>query len=432
MDDPGLQRNVRVLLAVSALFGLAYGIYDLALPLYLRSRHFTQLQGSLVFAVPVLATIVLRLCVGRISDRLGRKLFYSLSLLGCSLASFLTPFSPGVAVQVSLRSLRDACVEIRGALHSIFLYETAREKFIHLLGRTEGLYTFAQGAGLILVGYGLGSVLPGAWVGGGPSEGYLPVLLFSSLVFLAAFLLLAGGLRERFAPALEGRSSFLSELLSLKLDTRLYVLMLCLLIFNVGLGASHGYIMYEFWQDKFHVGRAGMGWIMALHRLAYALPLWFAARIYRGSVHRHRRLVLIVLIAVQGLTTAAAGVIPVLGLAVAVWLLHDLFGAGAWRPVMDSLVQRYCRGHVRGTDTAKALAFSQAGMVVGMMMGGWCYTSGAADLLRRVVPRMGGEGKYYGLAFVAGGAFAVLSVIPLFVLLVLDRAEDDAAQGPRG
>ena len=41
MKQRDVRRNLTVLTWVGALYGLAFGVYDLALPLHLRSRGFT-------------------------------------------------------------------------------------------------------------------------------------------------------------------------------------------------------------------------------------------------------------------------------------------------------------------------------------------------------------------------------------------------------
>ena len=431
MDQQDLKRNISVLLWVGGLFGLGFGIYDLALPLYLKSRGFDALQGSVVFAVPAAISVILHIWAGRLSDRVGRKRFYSLSLLGSAVVSFVTPAVPYLAPQILLKSLRDACVQVRAALHRVFLYEAAKSRFINLVGRTEGVQVFFQSIGYVVVGYGLSGVLPAAWSGPGDGEGYLPVLILGGVLFLAAFAVFSRGLREEFTPGPSEKSSFLRELLSLKLDSRLYVLMAGMFIFSVGIGVCHSYIMYHFWQDKFGVSRMGVGWIMALHRLSFAVPLFFAGGIVRGMLYTHRRLAMVLLLCVEGVSIAAAGMISVFWLALGVWLIHDLFGAGIWMPIRDSLLQRYCRGRVRGTDTAKATALSQAGAVFGTMLGGWCYMPSTGEALRRAVPWIGSGGACYGLPFVVGGLTMLVAAAVLVVLLLIDPEErGEAGESP--
>jgi len=420
MDQRDSSRNFRVLILSSSLFGLAFGIYDLALPLFMHASGFTALQGSLVFAVPLGVSIVLRLWIGRFSDFLGRKVFYTLSMFGAAVCSFLTPFFPIVSAQVGLRSLWMACQSMRDTLHSVFLYETAKEKFISIVGKTNAAHLVFQAAGLILVGYGLGWVLPGK---AGAQENYMPVLMLSSAAALAASAALAIGLREQFRTAPLQTSVFLKELVSVEFDARLYVLMAAMIVFSIGLGTCHTYTMYVFWQDRFGISRSGMGWLMAAHRLAFAVSSFMAGFVVRGWVHKHRRGVMMALICVQGVTTAAAGIIPQFWPALVVWLMHDLLGAGVWSPIRQSLLQRYSRGHVRGTDTAKALAIGEAGMIVGALLAGWLYRPEAAALVRAAIPLPGGDKAHLGLPFLVGGVITVVSVVPLLALLVMDPEE---------
>ncbi|MDP6439326.1 MAG: hypothetical protein QGH74_06810 [Candidatus Brocadiia bacterium] len=431
MKQLDLRRNLTVLTWVSAFYGLAFGIYDLALPLHLHSRGFTGMTGSLVYAVPILVCIVVRLWVGPLSDRLGRKLFYGLALLGNALSSLLTPFLPWVAGQVALRSLRDASVAVRDTVHSIVLYETAKRRFIGVLGRIGGVQILSQCLGFLIVGYGLTWLVPRAAGGETGKEGYGPVLVLSGVMLLGVTALFARGFKEQVsAGGGSGDSSFLGDLLRLRLDNRLYVMMLSILIFNLGFAACHTYIMFVFWPDKFAVTRAGMGWIMFAHRLLLALPMLAVGRIVRGPLHRHRRLLMIVSLLLQSATIVAAGVIPLFWLALGIWLLHDLLGAGVWFPIRSELLQRYCRGHVRGADTSKALALAQVGSLAGVLLAGWCYMPRTGNLVRGLFGMAAQARQVYGLAFVVGGIIMALSVLPLLLLLVIDPEErGEAAAG---
>jgi MFS family permease len=422
MSQNESRRNFRVLIASSGLFGLAFGAYNLALPLFMRASGFSGMEGSVVFAVPLAVGVGLRLWVGRLSDMVGRKLFYVLSMFGAAICGVLTPFFPAVIAQTALKSIRDACISIRDTLHAIFLYESDKTSFIHTIGRTMSVQLIFEAGGLVLVGYGLDWLLPEGKALTARAT-YGPILLLSGLVLAAAGLLLAVGLRERFRSDEGADTCFLREMFSLKLDPRLYTLMASMFIFAVGLGACHTYIMYVFWQDKFGVSQAGVGWIMAAHRLSFAVPTFFIGSIVRGRVHTHRRLVMIAMIALQAVTIGAAGIIPTFEAALGVWLLHDLVGAGVWSPIRQSLLQRYSRGQKRGSDTTKALALSDFGMVLGALLGGWCYTPQTAAALRRFIPLPGGEQAHLGLPFFAGGVLSLVSIIPLLLLLAMDPEE---------
>ena len=86
------------------------------------------------------------------------------------------------------------------------------------------------------------------------------------------------------------------------------------------------------------------------------MQFYFLAGLVRGRLHQHRRWILIAAFLLQGVAVIGGGVIPHLGLALGVWLLHDMVGAGIWLPIRGELLQRYCRPQSRASDTAMALA----------------------------------------------------------------------------
>jgi MFS family permease len=53
--------NLRILLIVSILFGLATGIYDLALPYYLHEQQVSFQNMGIIFAVAALGIFLLRI-----------------------------------------------------------------------------------------------------------------------------------------------------------------------------------------------------------------------------------------------------------------------------------------------------------------------------------------------------------------------------------
>ncbi|MDI6783111.1 MAG: MFS transporter [bacterium] len=95
--------NIRILLIVSILFGLATGIYDLALPYYLQEQQVSFQNMGIIFAVAALGIFLLRIYVGHLSDVSGRKIFYSIALFGSAVANLFTPITANVAVQSVLK-----------------------------------------------------------------------------------------------------------------------------------------------------------------------------------------------------------------------------------------------------------------------------------------------------------------------------------------
>ena len=77
-----MNRNIKIVLAVSVFFGAATGIYEFVLPYYLKERGLSFESMATIFAAAAAGMLVLRVLMGRLADVWGRKLFYGLSLWG--------------------------------------------------------------------------------------------------------------------------------------------------------------------------------------------------------------------------------------------------------------------------------------------------------------------------------------------------------------
>lgn len=416
-----MTRNFYVLLVIGLFVGLSLGVYELALPLYLKARAFSPVAGSLVFAVSALCALVMRLLVGHISDRLGRKRPYLGAILLAAVSTLATPFFHVFIIQAILKSLGDAAAEARRTLHAVLLYESAPGRFLDFIGKTQGAEMFFQALGALTVGLGLGG-----WSQAGTDDtrGLLILLLGSAAaLFLCCFVAGNWLVETREASRQKGRI-YLSDLPELvRLDPRLLVLTAAMFVFNIGLGATHCYIMPLFFQDKFGVSYSSLGWIMCLHRASIALPLVLAGQFLRGRLLRHEKAVIGGFLFFEGLSLLAAGLLPWFWWATVIWLLHDFFGAGVWSPINSALMQRYSREHARGNDVALSMSASYVGFVVGALLGGFLYTSTAGRLVREAVG-LGGSGPIRGLPFAAGGLLMMLAV-PFYIWLhFIDRRHE--------
>lgn len=413
-----MKRNYYVLLVISIFFGLAFGIYELALPLYLKSRGFSPVKGSLIFAVSACCAIVVRLVLGRASDVSGRKRFYVLSLLGCGLSSILTPFFGQLAIQCVLKSLRESSVEVRKTIHSVLLYESLPHRFLDFIGKTQGAEFLCQAFGALIVGYGLG-----LWHAGAQADpGRLLLLLMASgIVLFLVTLFSAITLREPASDAPAQRTGDRPSLGALlRLDRRLALLTVAMFVFYIGLGTSHGYVMPLFFKEKFGTSYSMLGWIMALHRATISVPLLLAGQYLKGRVLRHEKRVIALFLLTEGVTLALGGILPDFAWATGIWLLHDFFGAGIWSPINNTLMQRYSRKEYRGNDVAVSMSVSWVGFVVGAMLGGVLFTQRASDLVAQVL-HLQVTGRIYGLPFIVGGGFMILTCPFYIVLHWMDR-----------
>jgi len=88
---------------------------------------------------------------------------------------------------------------------------------------------------------------------------------------------------------------------------------------------------------------------MTIHRLTAVLPL-----LPVGYLHiKHYKAVFITIVFLYGIAISAGALIPDLFWAAAIWLLHDLVGAGIWIPIQSAIIQGECREESRGLDLSK-------------------------------------------------------------------------------
>ncbi|MBM4050426.1 MAG: MFS transporter [Planctomycetes bacterium] len=380
--------NILTLLVVSALFGLSFGVYELALPFFLKAHGISLTSMGYIFAVPALFVCLIRVGAGWWSDFTGRKGFYAAALAVSALANLCTPFLPAVAFQIVLKSVRESTVEVRKTMHALVLFESARAKFLDLIGKTTSAEYLFMGLGALGAGYWLHHLATGQ---GQPEHS---ALLLSAAILATAFLLFALFFQEPERAAPRDDAPPRPSLFSLGLDRRLNIIIVSTFIFNIGLWCTHCQVMPLFFTDKFGATRSEVGWIMAVHRFTVALPMALVGLM----VKRRLKLFYVLFMALEGLTLVASALIPTFWPATIVWLLHDLVGAGIWVPIQSTLIQQYARENSRGADVAKAMAIAAIGSIFGPILAGYLYPISV------------------DLPFIVGGGIIALSALILLPL----------------
>lgn len=394
-----MNRNVWTLLIVSALFGLAFGVYELALPLYLDSKGIKMVHMGIIFAVPALCTFVVRIGFGSLSDFFQRKPFYTGSLSLTTLACLLTPLTIHVWLQVLCKCLHQGAMELRKTLHSVLLFEAAEEDFIDNIGKTNGAEFLLMGVGAVAAGYWMSSGRRGG-LASEESVFWLCVgmLAVCGVIFACLF-------SEKTALRPPPKRSALREIMAVDLSRQLVIMMVSMFIFNIGLSCSHCQVMPLFFRDKFGLDNTAVGWIMAGHRFTIGLPLILVGQV----VKRPLKWLYLTFMVVEGLILSASGMIPNPWAATGVWLLHDLIGAGIWLPTQTTLLQQFAKPESRGAEVSKVMALSYTGFVIGPPLAGFLYD---IDV---------------GLPFVVGGLIIATSAIVLIPLRV-PKSTDSQAQ----
>lgn len=377
-----MSRNYATLLTVSVLFGLGLGVYEFALPYFLDAHGISVPSMGVIYGVAAALLFLVRVYAGDLSDRLGRKAMYGLSVALCSLVSALTPTAPVLWFQTILKSGREAGASIFDTMYQLALHDEDATKYVNRVGKTRGFQSLAEAAGT----FGTGLLLV--------SAAYTASFrLSAALLFLgAAIFLLAYRPRSKSNDS-AGRSS-LRDMLALDLPHPLLVLTLSSFIFTLGLSISHCFVMQLFWERQFQATKPVIGTILMLHRFTIALPLLLVG----WAVKKRLKQVFIAFVMLEGLALTISGLIPHFFLATAVWLTHDLLGAGVWIPVQSAFIQKHSRPETRGRDVSKVFALASLGWIFGPLLAGAIFD------------------HWYGGPFVFSGAIMMLSAFVLFAL----------------
>ena len=343
------------MLGVSILFGLSLGIYDFVLPYYLDGVGISFARMGYIFSIAALAMFVLRIYVGHLSDRLGRKVFYALALLGCALANLLTPLFRAIAAQIGLKSLRESSAVVKDTMHTVALYESAGKRFRDFIAKTNGAEFLFQGIGTFVAG----ALLAAA--------GYRAALSLSAALLMGAFFLLVGGFYERNNEAQHGETMRFRNLWSFGLPVELRILAASSFVFTVGLSMSHCFVMPLFFAKKFALSAPIVATVLTIHRISLGLPMLFTGRWIRGPL----KTIYIGFVIYEGIAMSTCALIPHFLLATGIWLTHDLVGGAAWIPVQKTLIQRFARSEVRGRQVGQVLAVSSLGWIFGPLIAGF-------------------------------------------------------------
>ena len=418
-----MRRNVLALVLAGGLFGLAFGVYELALPLFLDDVQVELEAIGLVLAAGAAANFLVVIYGGRLTDLLGRKGIYGGNLLVVAAATAVTPLFRHVVILAVLKTVWHASCSLARTLRGVLVYESVpAERFTHRFGQLAGLETSSHALGFLIVGF--------VGVGAGAVLSYEGVFLISGVAVavgaLAFFLLF----RERYHPVPAGPTVRLTlrGLLARDLHPKLYLIMAAGFLAGLGFGVSHGlwtiYFRRQFdgpWSTDLAAfdawlegvwpalarawtagGRGAQFAVISLiavgHRLLMGVPMFFIAP------HLRRRLkgLYVGTMAFQGVVMAGPALADWLTgsflLVALLWAGHDLVGAAVWLPIHERYIQTYSRPAHRGADVARTKAVMVLGFALGVAVAG---------------PLMAAEPA---LPFLVGGILVSAASLPLLAL----------------
>ena len=397
-----MRGNFLIITITGALFGLSFGVYDLVLPLWLKTHGVSYMQMGWIFAASNGVMVVLPILVGWLADHFGRKRFFAAGLGVCAGACLATPMTASVTAQTGLRVMQRAATGIYESLQNVLLFETSRFRFIPSVRVARGFE---------LTCHALGAVLVWFLIRNHTGSGKLALPMYVAFGLLAvAFMLVVIRLRE----PQNGRAQpfDLRRFSPFGLPRVLILLAAFNFVFMLGLSISHSQMMLLFFYDKFDLAEHHVAWISMAHRMSLGLPMILAVF---WTTRPNKRLFVITIV-LEGVFVATTVLPTGVWGAVVIWLLHDPVGAAIWLPISSWYMQHYARPDRRAADVAIVMAMSTLGTVIGPILAGQLaeYRGSVPSLFSGAID----------LPFFASGVVVVLSAV---LVCFLPKAPHDEA-----
>jgi len=345
-------------MAVAACFGVAVGLYDFALPYYMKQKGISYAGMGFIFSISFFFVLFVQVWSARLSDLSGRKPFYSLALLFSSICNFLTPLSAKLSFLALVKTLRETAVAVRNTIGSVILYESvSRSGYLPLIGRVSGLDFLFQGAGVFIAGLLM-------------TRSYELPFFFAAGVIFFAFLIFGAGFVERKVE--EEVTPFSGGDLSL-LNRDLLLLAISGFVVNLGVALSHTQMMPLFFSVKYGAKENWVAALLALHRISLGLPMMFTGSWLKGKwlVGKNPKRFYVFFLTLQSIAISATAFMPSFLWAAIVWLIHDAIGGSVWSPLRSTFLQHFSRDETRAFQIATVEGLSNIGWVFGPLIAGY-------------------------------------------------------------
>ncbi len=357
MDKPTVKRdfNLAPLQWPILLGSLGFGILQFVLPIYGKQLGASALEIGGLFSIFSIMTVLFRPLVGWALDRLGRKLFFVMALVGYAATMALFSAS-GNLTGLYLARLAQG---IASSLMWISAYTIATDLApAKERGSAVGHVDEASAQG----------GLYGAFVGF-TVLGFLPLLagwrvLFAGYAVAAA---LGAGWAWKNVPETRPARPVQAER---KQSFSWPLFRLMMIVFVTGLStAMLGPLLLIFLQDKFTVDVRTLAWAFVPAVLVYS---FLPSRMGRLSDRWGRVPLMAMGLAASGLVSLFMPGLASIGWLVALWVLEAI-GLTAAAPAQEALVADLTGNEVRGAGYGLYTFAASLGATVGPLLGGWLY-----------------------------------------------------------
>ncbi len=267
-------RNARLYLIVAMLSGIAAGIQGLLFNFYILSLGYNEAVIGNIVTVRSATTLLAAIPMGYLTDRIGRRNAFILSILTVALASSVMLIVPSFAIFLSMNVLMGLAQSLSAVAMGPFLMENSTD--------LERTYLFSIASGLSMVSTSIGQWLGGyfpLWMGKA-----LFVAASSTQAYAASLAVAAGGTLLTVIPAgmirnqplKPGERTIFAPLDYFKADPKgLTKLILPGLVVSIGAGLIMPF-MNVFFRNVHHQSDATIGVLLAWGSLAMGIGLLIA------------------------------------------------------------------------------------------------------------------------------------------------------------
>ncbi len=348
-----MNRYIKIILIVSGLYGLAVGLYDFLFPIYLDTIGLSFKKMGWIFSIAFALIFIFRIYLGHISDFMGRKIFYGISLIGGAISHFFTPFFHTFFPLAFLKTLREISLTLRESFLPVLVFEQSRKNFLNFIAKTRGMLFFLQGMGIFGAGFILAEI------------GIRKSLIISSFPLIISIIIFYLFYREKFKPL--GERNFSPKVIFGKLPT-IEQRKITILGFSITLGSfiSHTFILPLYFLQKFSISPLAIASVLAIHRIIFGIPMLVTGKLIKKS---HIEIFFYGLL-FQGVAISSTVFMPNFILAAVIFLLHD-FGAAFWSPIYQSYIQQFSRKENRAKDTSTILAYTSLARIIAPLITGY-------------------------------------------------------------
>jgi len=315
-----LNRDIKLITIISAIFGLSSGMFGILFTLYLDDLNVSLSTIGAIFSVSGLLSFFAMIFVGVQSDVWGRKIVYSVSLLLAAISRFLMPWFTGVGELTIVKIVQDYALKARTAIHPMFVFEHVKEGYAKLIARIQGIELIFSATGSLIVG----SILL--------FLGYQGSFISLGLILFVAFIIFQF-VRESSWPKVERKS--IKEMYSFDISRQLKLICGLNFLHGTGFSISHSVFIYTlFFRNKFALDPLTLSLVLGLHHFAFGPPMLILSRIFDDTNLNYKKVTMIGTL-LTGAPMIISVFIPSLIPAFVIWLLHDVIGASIRAPALS-------------------------------------------------------------------------------------------------